>query len=96
MIRAKTPAAGVGPVSGERAGDRPPADRTRLIAGGAGGLVAVLGFTAVRAAVAALGLSTDWTLLAMPAFGLLGAVSFVCLFSAFLPSAGRPDGPETP
>ena len=96
MISAKTPAAGGRGVSEERAGGRPPADRTRLVAGGAGGLAAVLGFTAVRAAVAALGLPADWTLLAMPVFGLLGAVSFVCLFSAFLPAADRDEGPETP
>jgi hypothetical protein len=53
-------------------------------------MAAVLGFLAVRAVIDLRGLPADWQLFALPAFGALGAVSFVVFVSAFL----RLDGVE--
>lgn len=68
--------------------DRPAAHPTRLrgVAGGFGLLLSILGFLAVRAVVTATPVADDWVLVALPAFGLVGLVSFVALVTAFVPA----------
>jgi hypothetical protein len=64
---------------------RPPADRLRLFAGGFGVLVAVLGFTAVQAAVEVAGYPEVYILLSMPVFGMIGFTSLAVFVTAFVP-----------
>jgi hypothetical protein len=63
---------------------RPPADRRRLLVGGFGVIAAILGFLAVRALIDVGRLPPEWTLFALPPFGVLGVVAFVVFVSAFL------------
>ncbi|MFB6303850.1 MAG: hypothetical protein ABEH47_01685 [Haloferacaceae archaeon] len=63
---------------------RPRAERRWLVGGGVGAITAILGFAAVQAIVRATDAPSDWVLLAMPLFGLLGAVSLVLFAAAFL------------
>jgi hypothetical protein len=63
---------------------RPPADRRRLLLGGFGVIAAILGFVAVRVLIDAGRLPPEWTLFALPPFGVLGVVAFVVFVSAFL------------
>ena len=63
----------------------------RIITGGLVVIAAIGGFLAVRIAVASLGYSRSFELIAMPAFGVLGVVGFVVLVSGVL---GRPDEPN--
>jgi hypothetical protein len=57
-------------------------DRRRAVGGGLLLLGAVAGFTAARAIIDGAGLPDEWTLVALPAFGLVGVVGFVLLVSA--------------
>jgi hypothetical protein len=52
--------------------------------GGFGVVGAVLGFLFVRALIDLRNLPADWTLFALPVFGVFGAVGFVVFVSAFL------------
>lgn len=63
---------------------RDPADSRRLLVGGFGVIAAVLGFLFVRALIDLRDLPPDWTLFALPVFGVFGAVGFVVFVSAFL------------
>jgi hypothetical protein len=63
---------------------REPADSRRLLVGGFGVIAAVLGFLVVRALIDLRNLPPDWTLFALPVFGVFGAVGFVVFVSAFL------------
>jgi hypothetical protein len=63
---------------------REPADSRRLLVGGFGVIAAVLGFLFVRALIDLRNLPPDWTLFALPVFGVFGAVGFVVFVSAFL------------
>lgn len=63
---------------------REPADSRRLMLGGFGLLAATLGFLLVRAIIDVRNLPADWTLFALPVFGICGAVAFVVFVSAFL------------
>jgi hypothetical protein len=63
---------------------REPADSRRLLVGGFGVIAAVLGFLFVRALIDVRNLPADWTLFALPVFGVVGAVGFVIFVSAFL------------
>ncbi|MFC5367370.1 hypothetical protein [Salinirubrum litoreum] len=63
---------------------REPADSRRLLVGGFGLLASVLGFLLVRAIIDLRDLPADWTLFALPVFGVCGAVAFVLFVSAFL------------
>jgi hypothetical protein len=60
-------------------------DQRRAVLGGVALVVAVVGFTAVRAAVDALGVPGEWVLVALPAFGVVGVVGFVLLVSTVVP-----------
>lgn len=66
---------------------RPRAARPWLV-GGLGAVLSILGFAGVQAAVRATGLPSEWVLLSMPLFGLLGAVSLVPFAAAFLVPRG--------
>ena len=57
-------------------------DRRRAVGGGLLLLGAVAGFTVARAVIDGAGLPDEWTLVALPAFGLVGVVGFVLLVSA--------------
>ncbi len=59
-----------------------PFDRRRAIAGGLTLLGAVVGFTAVQAAIEVGNLSDEWVLVALPVFGIVGVVGFVVFVSA--------------
>jgi hypothetical protein len=63
---------------------RPRANRTRLVVGGTGVVVAILGFTVAQAAIDATGLRPETVLLVLPVFGVLGLASFAALLSAVL------------
>jgi ammonia channel protein AmtB len=52
--------------------------------GGFGVIGAVLGFLFVRAVIDLRNLPADWTLFALPVFGVCGVVGFVVFVSAFL------------
>jgi hypothetical protein len=47
-------------------------------------VLAILGFTAVQAIVRGTALPSDWVLLALPAFGVLGFASLVVFVSAIV------------
>lgn len=63
---------------------REPADSRRLLVGGFGVVATILGFLLVRAVIDLRNLPADWTLFALPVFGVCGAVAFVVFVSAFL------------
>lgn len=54
----------------------------RALVGGLTVLGAILGFTAVSAAVDTGGVPDEWILVALPAFGIVGLVGFVVFLSA--------------
>ncbi|AUV80965.1 hypothetical protein C2R22_04225 [Salinigranum rubrum] len=77
----RTPPADAG--EGGQRGDAP-FDRRRAIVGGLTLLGTVVGFTVVQAAIEAGNLSEEWVLVALPAFGVVGAVGFVVFVSAVI------------
>jgi hypothetical protein len=75
---------GAGPRGESTPPDGPRANRGRVLLGGFGVLVAILGFTAAQAVIDATGVRPDAVLLVLPLFGVVGFASFVTLVSAFL------------
>ena len=62
--------------------------RPGLVGGGAGLVLAVLGYTIAQAAILATGLPDDYVLFALPVFGVVGFASLALLVTSAV--AGRP------
>ena len=62
-------------------------DQTRVVVGGAAILLAVLGYAAMRAVVAAAALPETWVVLALPVFGVVAVVGLAFFVTGVIAGA---------